>query len=497
MTQHAPFLLYAPLEPSSRPLAIRRRPVHRRGPRCTDRDGQALIFLMLALVILAFVGLWLFDVHKLISVKAIARNGGDAAALAAARWQGQTLNLIGVLNGMQALALSEALKREEFDPSAAEAIADLQARLCFVGPMLALEAAQQAAKNNGIYAVPSFSHRLSEHAETVRNQYSFRFEDPPYENQPSTPTAWDDYADMLDAIAEGGVAAWPENAHWYLDYMGRHLLLNPSFYDAVSSGDWCWFFFNALGVLEDYRSYKDWPPLPLINETSPDNAEIFGLHLQRRQVLAWLPMLDNRRRSELLNRLGDIAGARVSSNIVQVSANWFCYRPTAWSSWSEILPEHFPFAGRIRQQYDYAGADAAVRIEATTDRLTPGAGAETLAWTAAAKPFGSFDDSTLPTSYGLVLPVFRSVRLVPVDASSAPAAGSRPGWIEHLYEHLPFYAAFGPFALSSGCWYCRSLIRWEDPDFRKRGLTWLEEYSDFCLVHGSGPGSSGGTRRGH
>ena len=496
MIQHAPPLRHAPPEPSFYPPA-RRRPERHRARRCTGREGQALIFLMLALVILAFVGLWLFDVHKLISVKALARNGGDAAALAAARWQGQTLNLIGALNGMQALAISDALGREEFDASAAEAIADLQARLCFVGPLLALEAAQQAAKNNGIYARPAFSQRLSERATTARNQYALRFEDPPYENQPSPPTAWDDYADMLDAIAEGGVAAWPENARWYINYIGMHLLLNPSFYDAVASSDWCWFFFNALGILEDYRSFLDWPPLPLIVETSPDNAEVFGLHLRRWPVLAWLPALDARRRAELLSRLGDAAGAPVSSNIVPISANWFCYRTEVWSSWSETLPDHFPFAGQIRRQYDYAGADAAVRVEAVTDRLTPGATAETLTWTAAAKSFGSLDGSTLPTAFSVVLPAFHSVRLVPVDASSAPAAGSRPGWIEHLYDHLPLYADFGPFALSPNCWYCRCLIRWEDPDFRKSGLTWLEEFSEFCLTQGPGSGSRGGTRRGH
>ena len=128
---------------------------------------------------------------------------------------------------------------------------------------------------------------------------------------------------------------------------------------------------------------------------------------------------------------------------------------------------------------------------------TPGAAAEILAWTAAAKPFGHLDGPVPPATYGLVLPAFHSVRLIPVDASSAPAAGSRPGWIEHLYDHLPAYADHGPSVLEPGCWYCRCLARWEDPEFRQAGRAWIEDYSELCHLRGPGPGSSGGTRRGH
>ena len=66
------------------------------------------------------------------------RDAGEAA-LAAARWQGATLNLVGELNLMHALALSAQ------DSAAVGAITNLQARLCFTGPLTALIAAQVAA----------------------------------------------------------------------------------------------------------------------------------------------------------------------------------------------------------------------------------------------------------------------------------------------------------------------------------------------------------------
>ena len=82
------------------------------------RRGQVLIFALVAMVILVFVALWNFDLHKIIAVKAVSQNAGDAAALAAARWQGLSLNLIGDLNILQAASLMQG------DTNAAAAIAE-------------------------------------------------------------------------------------------------------------------------------------------------------------------------------------------------------------------------------------------------------------------------------------------------------------------------------------------------------------------------------------
>ena len=64
-----------------------------------------MIFIVMVVVILSFVVLWNIDLHKVIYVKSLSQNAGDSAALAGARWQAITLNLIGDLNVMQAVAL--------------------------------------------------------------------------------------------------------------------------------------------------------------------------------------------------------------------------------------------------------------------------------------------------------------------------------------------------------------------------------------------------------
>jgi hypothetical protein len=61
------------------------------------------------------------------------------------------------------------------------------------------------------------------------------------------------------------------------------------------------------------------------------------------------------------------------------------------------------------------------------------------------------------------------VRLIPVDASSVPAAGAYDlEWREHIEEHLDDYMEHGPS--SSSCWYCRQLLTWENVAFRQAGI---------------------------
>ena len=463
------------------------------------RAGQTILYSLIALVILAFVAMWVFDVHKTLFVKSKSRNAGDSAALAAARWQGISLNLVGDLNVLQAVALSQALAMGA-DTADARAIADLQGRVTLGAPLIGLLAAQQAAKNNGIFNNVDYAGYLAAHSRDIRETYDVRFPNPPYQNGPGQQSAWIDYADMLDAVISLGIAVMPDNMHLYADYSGTHYLLNPNFYDAVASADWCWFYFYALGLLQTYHSWHDWPPLPFIVQPDPINAEIFGLGLRRADQLAMLrspnPAGGVTTEEDLRRMLQMEAGVPLSTGILTAAATWYAYGQP-WTSWQELIPEDFPFRSSVRPEYDYAGADAAVLLESSADRITPGMQADKITWSAAAKPFGSLEGPVRPDSYALVFPAFSDVRLIPIDVSSAPARGSRPGWWDHIYHHLPAYMARGPDALEPGCWYCAQLSGWEDDQFRQSGLDWLSTNSATCRIVGGGPGPGGGGRRGH
>jgi hypothetical protein len=471
-------------------------------PPRRPRGGQVAVFLLLLLTALGFVLLWNIDTHRIITTKMRAQNAGDAAALAGARWQGIGLNLVGELNLLHALALSTG------DASAVDAITNVQARVLFTAPLMGLAAAQVAAKNNGMYAEDEFTQLISQHAQEVR-QYDTLVGGvpifaPPYE------TAWADYADMLEALAGDGIAAGPDNSSFYDDSTGGHVLRDRAFYDAVAGETWCWFYNNQMELLQNYNNYQWWPPLPGPTPTTPFNSEFLDLRL-RPVALALDQIITNRQ--ELLDeaqREGVDMSNLIASNVFPRTETWYVYDGGAWGSWDLLSTsgdEPFPVTGPVRAKYNYAGADAMFRVLASVERQTPGlAGAtnvNSVIWTAAAKPFGAVGPVTarkVPCQYGLVLPAFSDVRLIPVDACSGSGNGSFDiEWRRHLDEHLPAYLAEGP--QSSGCWYCQQLVTWESGGtraFQQEGLDWLAVNSGQCTPRGGSGGSrGGGRRRGH
>ncbi len=471
-----------------------------------SKSGQTLIFMALVTVMIAFAALFYFDVNKILHVKAVSRNAGDAAALAGARWQAITLNLAGSLNLAQALAITNDLSAGLPDSPDGDAIADLRQRLLFAGPLFGFLASQQAAKNNGIFNQDEFEREIRDHITRVSDEY-VRFFPEPFEAIPPFGNAWEEYADMLSLIEQHGVAV---NAGWsYFRHYANsnHLLLDPAFYDAIAGRSWCWFFYNAYDELRDYRSWLDWDDLPPIEVDPPTNSEIFSLRLERVRVRDHIPTLpagsDWAATFDNLRAAFDGLEARDAtdgtSHLRDFDATWAWYGP-GWSSWSGHIPENFPWDGDLRPRYNYGGADAAIVVRAVTERHTDFRGADTVDWTAGAKPFGHLGDQTPPTAYGLVLPAFSAVRLVPIDTTLSGGSGQlRPGWLEFILTLLPQYMAYGPSVLPPGNWYAQQLLAWENPAFRQAGLEWLLDYSDSCDSPPPGPGGggSGGSYHGH
>jgi hypothetical protein len=470
---------------------------HPTTPQTADRrTGQIAIFLLMALVVLAFMVLWSVDIRRIVFMKGKSQDAGDASVLAAARWQGSTLNLIGEANLLRALAISDGREADD------DALANMQARLCFTGPMAAFAASQQAAKLNGVYANSNYTAIVLEHANTVRNEYTQEgcgYPEP-------YPGAWTDYADMLEAIADDGIAAGPDNAQLYADAIGGHILLQRAFYEAVASGNWCWFYHNYPDLLTNYTDHTFWNPLPSETMHNFENAEFFPLHLNRASFV-----LDHVMDSSALTNLATQAGldsTLITTQATQTVHSWYAYNPDRWSNWTIMNPDGsdpFPITGPVLPQYDYSGADAVIRVETVASRLTLGLDgsnrSDTILWTAAAKPFGYLEadgERIRPDAWSIVLPAYHDIRLIPIDAASTGSDGFFDiEWRRHLMEHLPIYVATG--TLEPGCKYCDVLKIWEKPDFRALGANYLLTNSAACIVPPSGPGvgHGGGTRRGH
>lgn len=475
-------------------------PHHHKLPHHQNRrGGQVAVFLLVAFVVLAFMVLWSVDLRRIVFLKGKSQDAGDAAALSAARWQGTSLNLIGEINLLRMLAISAN------DPATEDALTNMQARLCFTGPMAAFAAAQQGAKQNGIYVHPDYTTIVRDHADTVRNTYTTTSAGQMLFDEPY-PEAWTDYANMLDLLAADGIAAGADNAELYTDTDRAHILLNRDFYEAVAGRNWCWFFFNHPTLLAAYTDHSFWPPLPEPEWAPPFNAEFFSLFVMP------VPFVLENLVPETITAAA-VVEAGLNPSLITTQAteqvhSWYVYQSNRWQEWTIMDPEgeeSFPITGPVRPQYNYIGADAVVRVETAASRMTPGLDGssrhDTILWTAAAKAFGYLNegnDTTRPDIWSLVIPAYRDVRLIPIDAASGGGNGAFDlMWMHHIREHLPLYVAYG--TREANCWYCNQLGTWEVASFRQEGIDWLDENSSRCRRPSTGGGGSrgGGTRRGH
>lgn len=472
------------------PDVMKRRFIFQQG----DRDGQTILFIVMSIVILMFAILWIADVHRIIFVKDKTQNAGDAAALAGARWQATSLNFIGELNLMHAMALAVG------DRDAVDVITNTQLRLSFTGPMTGVAAAQQAAKLNNMYVNEAYTDFVREHAATVRGDYGSVLSGVTTLPAP-WPGAWDEYADMLMALADDGIAAGVDNAWLYNDPVGGHPLLQIEFYEAVAGQDWCWFYRNYPSLLADYTTYAWWPDLPAPDPRAMSSSELLGLwvvpQIRRFGMMMSIPGV-----ADEADRLNINVPEQLEPESAETEQVWFYYSMGRWGAW-DALDAPFPVDGRVRREYDYVGADSVMRVEAGITRFTSDGGTDaedTIIWTGAAKPFGFLggeDGPLRPNAVHLVLPAFRDVRLIPMDASTASSGGSfNLAWRRHCAEHLLRYLSGGPGAVSN-CRYCHQLKRWENPVFREAGVAWLSTNSWRCTVTSPGDGPGGGTRRAH
>ena len=465
------------------------------------RRGQIALFLLFVLVALILLSLLNVDVFNAVRTKGRLQDGGDAAALAAAKKQGQILNRIGRLN-------IDHIVAAVFDrTNECRSIVREQARLALLGPLEAVRDASEAGKKNGMPVREEFAAILKRHAGDVRAVYSGGGGLDPYPEP--YPGAWGEYAAAIDAATAGGLAAGPDNIEFY-DAPSGHPLVSRNFYNAIAARDWCWFWFFRNGLLESYGSYRDWPPVPSRSANTCDNSEVFSLHV----TAARCAILDVFSPDELLSLLDRYSGERVTADDVAASAlvrdrneTWYFFGDGAWGRWFDGFalagdPDavDFPLAGEIKPEYNVRGCAAVCRCAREVSAVAVDS-VNDFTWSAAAKPMGTVEnfsgETDVATAFrNLVVPCFTDVRLVPVDSVGGEDLSTADIlWTDHLRNHIAAYLERGP--LNAACWYCRQLRTWENPAFRQAGAIWLKFNSGSCRRGDYGPGGHGGTGHGH
>ncbi len=466
------------------------------------KSGQAIIFLMVVMVIGLLAVVWNFDLHRVISAKLRMRNAGDAAAMAGARWQGHTLNMIGDLNLIQAAIMSTSYDEdpltgaiEFFTPDEAFELHELRQRLEFVGPLAAFAVAQQTAFNNGALPDPELATNLVVFADWLRDEISLE----PY------PEAFDEYADVLQDLAFRGAAV---SSYGIANLPRNHPLVQEGFYAAIAEalvGWWCPMR-NYEYELEDYEDFESWGKLSVENFRY---RFMFDLQLDEFTTVdpggelvkpdVAIPSDDDfleelQEYMEETTIILDYAETDyvVPSMYASIDAEWHVYN----SSWEKRWPRPAEYGDKItfqnlnrrlairdhvKQKYNYLGAVAGISMSATVGRgILASSDNETvdLSYKAKAKSFGflNLEDGQEPPYYfGFVFPCFRDVRFVHSDIGERAMSGIFYG---HITRHLEPYLDDGPSAVDSECPYCRLLVKWDDLD-RKEGIDWLDRaYND-------------------
>ena len=287
-------------------------------------------------------------------------------------------------------------------------------------------------------------------------------------------------------------------------------LTSKSFYAAVAGEAWCKFVVAGWEWLLDCDSHN--MPRPEYGGASAIvSSEFCSLHLKAAPLV--LNDAEAAAFRELLSRNGasfpegplpaDIRPPDDPSRIY-----FFYDTDGVWRQWTEMDPQsrfRMPLSGRVRPEFDVLGCTAVFRVVETMPRLLSGDSAS-VAWNAAAKPFGSVTtvDGVSPVTHeearGLVLPSYEAVRLVPVGAANADGrdlSTADAEWLDHVRNHVPAYCAEGLGGCSAGCGYCACLKKWEDPDFRAKAAGWIARNADTCRRGSGGGGPAGGSSYAH
>ncbi|MFA6562128.1 MAG: pilus assembly protein TadG-related protein [Verrucomicrobiia bacterium] len=427
------------------------------------------------------------------------------------------------------------------------ALDKLQARIYLTGPMLGVLYAQQAAKLNGMHAVTSYANTFYDLAQSIEanpDYFGNRWLDLFDVNERQQLLM--DYAALCREIADLGVAALPANAwgddgdlNWNdASPYARQFLGERAFYGAIAGQDWC--FLKPLIWPPIYTDWTFWGQVRRVVYSRADPCRFLNLRLSPQSDA----IFSTATRDALNNYIqGALAGRGLEQNPnwpdfsttnwpqfqypaladSYVNLNWAVYN-SGWSrQWDATLVAQL-LRSDVKPQFNYSSqnADSVWVSQASANVTMAVANPDQTSWTAAgrqtelsqalnnlsalrgansvsgrgivasaaARAFGQIDNTTPPTQYPVVLPVFSNVRLIPLVFSSS-GGDFDPAWLQHKFEHIPPYSQQGLTALQGGCVYCDQLRVWENPAFRQIGINWWASNTNANPCPGGG-GNQGG-----
>jgi hypothetical protein len=372
--------------------------------------GQVMVIAVIIMVILMLGILFLFDLQSVIRSKVKIETANQAAALAAAQWQKESLNLIGELNLIKACDQlqgyvpdgSRNKLPQEQAADACKIITQMQTRMAFVGPVIAFGAAQQAAKNNGVniydYQQQPSANTLKQVQLDALNYYNnldintptgeMRYGDA-YRNgiNGRYPGWWDDYRGMLKGVIDQGIAVRP-NVRIGIERVTPYAFKDRVFYNAILGEWWCYYPLRSLLKQPDsYWSGKWWQKIQYDNPNFTGQSEIYSLGIKFAQdnaessVGSYYEQVNNKQPSCWDNYLSKALGNQSQDWIkntpgVLQQITWCIYDEGYWDSarmdyigsyWNRSQGGYL--SGDIKSSVSYDGAVAYAECSQTINLI--------------------------------------------------------------------------------------------------------------------------------
>ncbi|MBO5307863.1 MAG: hypothetical protein J6C40_07660 [Lentisphaeria bacterium] len=427
------------------------------------QSGQVLLIGIVMCVIILLAVFVLADVHNTIRAKLKLETAQQAAALAAAEWQRESLNLIGEINLIKAsdalLCLTEQLpleRRREITQLNYDRMTEMQARVSFLGPLIGFAAAQQAAKANGMNGFEDLS-RLYLAQLTENNNFYF----PPGSDGFINNYRWfQPYKSLLETISQNLIAVRP-NASTELSLTAYPACLNSyNFYEdiyahkrniqqkPVYQNAWM----NPLREMckkPDSYYASPWWDIRFHSSVFGGQSEIYSLYVKREDSVDYTneKVQEVLRTSPVSENL--LPSPETTPELQNVELKWYCYDLPNWdiqayrdkfmpseddSHHSNWFDGDYVLKNKFKTQFQYEGpvayAETGLRVShlshyiRTASKVSTVIGSERVLKSteqidltdrpgAVAKAFGELRGNKPPHTIRMVLPVFHTTSLIP------------------------------------------------------------------------------------
>jgi hypothetical protein len=250
--------------------------------------GQVMIMALIIMVILLLAIFFIFDVQTFVRGKIKLETGSQAAALTAANWQKNCLNLIGEINLIKASSilisdiptpnssadLSPDVRMRMKIRAACNALTEMQSRISFIGPLVGFGAAQQAMKNNGITRVPAYDDMMGDYLVSLNNDDRYRVGVSEYVNNYKWREA---YIGMISKLKDEGTIIRPSGQFTGLEGINPHWMADLELWRAILNKSWCQPTLRTIIKFPDSAWAGQWWKVTYQQSQFPYESEIYTL----------------------------------------------------------------------------------------------------------------------------------------------------------------------------------------------------------------------------